>query len=117
MRSSAARRTICARVLSRASRVEWYNVSKASSCSGLRVGIRIGFMGSSFSHKPTPLGNNLIVLRVRVRDFLRVGCQHRPAKSRKGHRRTPERRSVLHAQLAKVELKGKFSEVHLQDLV
>src|SRR5215204_1881646 len=62
MCSSAARRTICARVLSRASRVERYNVSKASSCSGLRVGIRIGFMGSSFSHKPTPLGNNLIVL-------------------------------------------------------
>src|SRR5215204_6315132 len=63
MCSSAARRTICARVLSRASRVERYNVSKASSCSGLRVGIRIGFMGSSFSHKPTPLGNNLIVLK------------------------------------------------------
>ena len=40
---------------------------------------------------------------MRVRDFLRVGCQHRPAKSRKGHRRTPERRSVLHGQLAKVE--------------
>ena len=53
---------------------------------------------------------------MRVRDFLRVGCQHRPAKSRKGHRRTPERRSVLHAQLAKVEL-TEFSEVHLSKIL
>jgi hypothetical protein len=40
-----------------------YNFSKALNCSELRVGIRIGFMGSSFSHKPTPPGNNLFVLR------------------------------------------------------
>src|SRR5215218_956771 len=62
-RRSAARRTICARVLSRASRVVRYNSSKASSCSGLRVGIRIGLMGSSSAHKLIPLENNLFVLR------------------------------------------------------
>jgi hypothetical protein len=39
-----------------------YNFSKASSCSGLRVGIRIGLMGSSFAHKLTPLGIYLFVL-------------------------------------------------------
>lgn len=60
---SAASKTICARVLSRASRVVRYDFSKASSCSEPRVGIRIGFMGSSsFAHKLTPLGIYLLVL-------------------------------------------------------
>jgi hypothetical protein len=40
-----------------------YNSSKASSCSELRVGIRIGFMGYSLAHKLTPLGIYLFVLR------------------------------------------------------
>jgi hypothetical protein len=39
-----------------------YNFSKASSCSGLRVGIRIALMGSSYAHKLIPLENNLFVL-------------------------------------------------------
>src|SRR5215218_3766470 len=68
-RRSAARRTICARVLSRASRVVRYNSSKASSCSGLRVGIRIGLMGSSSAHKLIPLENNLFVLSTGLRPF------------------------------------------------
>jgi hypothetical protein len=39
-----------------------YNSSKAASRSGLRVGTRIGFMGSSFAHDLTPLGINLSAL-------------------------------------------------------
>ena len=40
-----------------------YRFSKAASCSGLRMGIRLGFMGFSSTHKITPLGINLFVLR------------------------------------------------------
>jgi hypothetical protein len=47
-----------------------YNFSKVSSCSELRVGMRIGFMGSSLAHKLTPLGINLFVLRVEERRTL-----------------------------------------------
>jgi hypothetical protein len=43
------------------------------------------------------------------RDFLRVARAYRPAKRRKGHRRTPNRCRVLHGQMAKVELE-KLSE-------
>jgi hypothetical protein len=40
-----------------------YNSSKAASRSGLRMGTRIGFMGTSFAHDLTPLGIYLFVLR------------------------------------------------------
>jgi hypothetical protein len=40
-----------------------YNSSNAASCSGLRVGTRIGFMGSSSSPQLTPVRIYLFVLR------------------------------------------------------
>jgi hypothetical protein len=52
-----------------------YNFSKALNCSELRVGIRIGFMGSSFSHKPTPPGNNLFVLSAEAPPGFYCGAQ------------------------------------------
>src|SRR3954453_1766811 len=64
-RRSVASKTICARVLSRTSRVTRYRSSKSASCSGLRAGISMGFMGSSSAHKLTPLGINLFVLSYR----------------------------------------------------